>query len=246
MRNVRIVAVVLLCAGIDPAVLAQTGTVLKRRGREAELVDSARYSRARKAFTIAKGPATYVVEEAEVEFCRPPKPTGLDTTTSTAELAEIVKTHRRLWWDVKAFERLMPMYVRDGRNEEAIRLFRDMHPQVAADMPLALHRCYWDALKQEGRLRELERELRSTVQSGSREAAAWAYVMQGDLLSRRGNHREALVDGYLKVVVLFQDVKSCRRDALRRSIATFETLGDSRADTLRRQLIAEFPGEGAT
>ncbi len=78
MKNVAAAVAVLLCVVEAPVAAVEGRTVLKRKGHDAELVDSVRYSEFRKAFVVKRGPASFVLTEEDVEFCRPPKPKGFD------------------------------------------------------------------------------------------------------------------------------------------------------------------------
>lgn len=225
----------LACVGVLPA-LGEPEIVFKKKGAEPELVDSARYSRSSREFSITKGAATFGVPENDVEYCRPPKPQGFDTQQSIPELEKIVTQYRRLWWDAEAFTRLMPLYLDKGENKKAIGLFRDMRSSLGETISVSIRRLYWEALRNDGQLPVLDKELSETVKTASREASAWAYVMRGDLLERQDKRKEALVDGYLKALIMFQDVTSCRKEALEKTVKVMEALGDSRTRQFRKEL----------
>jgi hypothetical protein len=232
----------LVLVGQFAAVAASTDkTILKRKDAEPEMVDSAAYSRASKEFRLTKGNATFALSEADVEYCKPPKPPELAAPDNVAALEAIVLKYHRLWWDVEAFKRLMPLYVKGGEHAKAIRLYADMRPLIGPSMPVSLQRDYWTALDKAGQPGALQKELTDTLTRGSREASAWAYLARGDALLAQGKRSEALLDGYLKTVMLFEDVASCRKTALGKALQTMQDLGDSRAETFRKMLSEEFP-----
>jgi len=232
-------AAAILMACLLPA--AGKETVLKRKGREAELVESASYSRTSKAYRIKEDGALLTIPAAAVEYCRPPKPIKFDTITDVEGLKEVVREFHRMWWDVEAFKRLMPLYVARGANIEAVRLYRGMEDIVGPGMAVSLRRNYWDALHRSGQGTALQKELEKILAHGSREESAWAYLMRGDVLVEEGKREQALLDGYLKTVILFDDIASCRRQALEKTVQTMTDLGDTRSERFRRLLLSEFP-----
>ena len=228
---------------IVPMATAATAeqTIIKRKGREPELVDEAAYSRVSREYRVTRGRVTVSVPAAQVEYCKPPKPHGFDRTNDIAGLEAVLKKHHRLWWDVAAFNKLMPLYLKKGAHGKAVRLYRDMQPLLGDSMPLSLRRDYWVALDKGGQSATLQKELTDTVANGTREASAWAYLMRGDILLSKRKGNEALVDGYLKTVILFRDIKSCRKDALEKTAAAMHELRDSRAEKFHKMLREEFP-----
>lgn len=231
----------ILLIGLSGNAMAQGQVVLKRKGKEAELVDSATYVRSKKEYRILKRPGTFVLPEAEIEYVKPPKPAGLDRLKDVAVLQQIVQKYRGLWWDVAAFQRLMPLHIQNREYKKAISLYEDVRPAMDMGLPVVVHHHYWVALLMTDQKSTLRRELERWVTSGQPEGAAWAYVMRGDLLMREGQEEQALVDGYLRTVLMFEDVRSCRREALEKTIRAMERVGDHRAETYRKALREEFP-----
>jgi len=108
-------------------VVAQTEdkTVLKRKGKEPELVDSASFKRSSNEYRISRGRVSLLLPVTAVEYCRPPKPAGFDRLEDVESLAAVVRKYYRCWWDVEAFKKLMPLYVAKGKNQDAIRLYME-------------------------------------------------------------------------------------------------------------------------
>ncbi len=239
--RVLYVVSVLLVGHVVASAQIEGKTVLKRTGREPELVDSASFKRSSREYRVWKGKANFLLSASEVEYCRPPKPEGFDQIADAERLAALVHKHYGLWWDIEAFKKLMPLYVATGKNQEAIRLYREMREAPGPSAPLSCTRNYWDALEQDGQKATLRRAIAETIANGNREASAWAYLMRGDLHRSEGTSEKALLEGYLRTVMIFDDITSCRRDALRKTAETMERLGDSRSDKFRRLLRDEFP-----
>lgn len=229
-------AVVLLVMPLAGGADSGEKTVLKRKAAPPELADHVSYDRVAKEYRVTKGNVTFSLQEGGVEYCRPPRPDGFDKTADASGLEKIVEKYHRLWWDVEAFRRLMPLYMKDGEAAKAIRLYREMVPVVGPSMPLALQRAYWDALRMNKQTADLQKDLSDTIVHGGREASAWAYIVTGDILMGQGKSAEALVDGYLKAVLMFDDIASVRKVALEKTIRTMEELGDSRVERFRRML----------
>ena len=234
-------ALLLLVGELVTAAPAEGKTVLKRKGEEPELVDSASFKRSSREYRIIKGKAIILVPRSEVEYCRPPKPVGFDACETVPELEAVIRKYHCLWWDAEAFKKLMPAYLASGADAKAIRLYKDMKLVLGWSMPVSRVHDYWVALKRDGQTATLRKELADTVANGPREASAWAYLMRGDLLRLEGKPAEALLEGYLRTVMLFDDIASCRRDALLKTVAAMEEQGDSRADGFRQVLRQEFP-----
>jgi hypothetical protein len=216
-------------------------TVLKQRNKRPVLVDRVVYRRGTRTYRIWKGKTVVTLRRDDIDYVRPPKPKGFDTCRDIATLEATMKKYRGQTWDIQAFKRLMPLYVKAKAYGKAVTLYRDMKRDVGRAMPLSVTRTYWDALRLSGRTESLKGELKEAIRSGSRETAAAAYLALGDLLLGEGQRKDALVEGYLKTVVLLADVGRCRRDALSKTIAVMEEMGDTRALKFRKMLEKEFP-----
>jgi hypothetical protein len=136
----------------------------------------------------------------------------------------------------------MPLYVAAGESAKAALLYEDMRKIILSPMPVALQRNYWDALRSSNQSGKLDKELEEAIRNGSRDLAANAYLVRGDALAANNKRVEALVEGYLKTVVMFDDVAPVRKEALEKAIKTMEVLGDPRAERLRKMLKDEFQG----
>ena len=89
--------------------------------------------------------------------------------------------------------------------------------------------------------------LAKAVKNGDRPSSAAAHVLRGDLIMEAAKNdkseiRRALTDGYLRVVLLYQDdpCKEIRREALLKAADCHEKLGRSDlAENFRKQAKAE-------
>jgi TolA-binding protein len=59
---------------------------------------------------------------------------------------------------------------------------------------------------------------------------------------KQGNYKDALLDGYLRTVVLFGDIKPTQPEALYKAAQCFDQLGQGPyAERMRKKLLADFP-----
>ena len=59
---------------------------------------------------------------------------------------------------------------------------------------------------------------------------------------QRKQYKDALVEGYLRTIVLFQDVREVQPEALYQAARCFEELGESgNAEKMRKKLLADYP-----
>lgn len=218
-------------------------TELKRAGREIEVVDAALFLESKGQYKIVMGTVYVTVPAAQVEFIKPPAPKDLETCKSVARLERIVDDYHRLWWDVEAATRLLPLYIDQGKPDKTVRLYESIKPFTAQDVPVLLHRYYWKALRLTGSKLKLAQALDKAIAGKSRELAAWAYVVRGNLLASQHRSQDALLDGYFRAIILYRDMKSCRKEALQGAIAVLDRLHDPRADMLREMLKQESLAE---
>ena len=183
-----------------------------------------------------------------------PKPAGYDKAVQAVEagqggsaigvLSKIVADYRMLQWDKPAGRYLALAYLATGNAQKA---YDACAPIVSEDKSAAwtgdLAAAYWQSLLKLGKRDELDKLLKKAASSGDRQASAAALVMRGDIIVASANDapdklRQALADGYLRVVFMYQD-EACRREraeACQKAAKCFDKLGQaSRAENLRTQ-----------
>ena len=158
-------------------------------------------------------------------------------------LENILKEYAMLEHDVTAARWLADSYLQGGDARRAIDMCRKvMQVNPRAVTAGDLTGVYWRALLEDGRDAVLKKELGEAIESGPRPVAATAQIIRGDIAVKDGEFRDALVDGYLRTVVLFQDVKTVQPEALYKAMKAFGELGQhSHAEKMRKRLLAEFP-----
>ena len=183
-----------------------------------------------------------------------PKPAGFDKAVQQVEngqglaavptLTKIVADYRMLQWDKPAGRYLALAHLSTGNAQKALAA---CEPIIAEDKSAAwsgdLAAAYWQALLKLGKRDQLEALVKKAAISGDRPASAAALVMRGDIIVSGSNDapeelKKALRDGYLRVVLMYQDAE-CRRErgeAMLKAAACFDKLGQAaRAEQLRTQ-----------
>lgn len=207
-----------------------------------------------KKYVIEKGKITKEFKLADVISLDIPKPANFDKLVSMVEggqgasaiaaLQKIVSEYRMLVWDKQAGRYLAFAHLSAGNAQKAYDACKpiineDKEAAYSGDLAFA----YWQALLKIGKTEELEKLLKDAATKGDRASSAAALVMRGDIIVSSSNDapellKKALRDGYLRVVLMYQD-SSCvreRREAMLKAAQCFDKLGQSsRAETLRAQ-----------
>ena len=164
--------------------------------------------------------------------------------------AGIVKKYNHLQWDLRAARYLADAYMASGNAEKALESCTAV---VRAD-PTAAYKgelapIFWKVLVQLGKKEQLEKLLAKASASADRYASGAALIARGDLILASGESNEsirsALVDGYLRVALMYTDGKiaeQLRPEALAKSAQCFEKIGQAgRADQMRGELKRLYP-----
>jgi hypothetical protein len=158
-------------------------------------------------------------------------------------LEQIVKDYEMLEYDLVAGRWLAEAYLKTARPDDAIRIcdqVSQFRPKSA--LPLDFVRVYWDALLAARQYPKLEEQLGGVIAEGSRDVAAVAQNKRGDMKMEKKEFKDALVDGYLRTVVLFEDAKAAQPEALYKAAQCFDQLGQATyAERMRKKLLAQFP-----
>ena len=208
-----------------------------------------------KKYVIEKGKITKEFKLSEVTALDIPKPQGFDKavqmveggqgSAAVATLAKIVSDYRMMQWDKPAGRYLALAHLAAGNAQKA---YDACTPIIAEDKSAAysgdLAAAYWQALLKLGKVEQLEKLLKDAATKGNRQSSAAALVMRGDMVVAASNDspeelRRALRDGYMRVVLMYQDADCARErgEALLKAAQCFDKLGQSaRAESLRAQM----------
>lgn len=157
-------------------------------------------------------------------------------------LNQVVEKYAGLRWDVYAGKMLMEIHSAQGQAAEVIIVYdsvtRYSRPEwVAQEMT----RWYLDALIKTGQTAKIKRRIADMLKSDHRPTLAMARLLNGDLLASEGKLKDALIDGYLRTIILYRGVANVQPEALSKAMKALENLGDSRADRMRQMLLDKYP-----
>ena len=249
-RLIAIAGLFLICLAMQsPAI---QGTIIKAAdGRP--MNGDIRWKAASKQYAITAGGVSMTLTPAQVKEVRVPKPATLDQALAAlkgkrydaalAEFEKIMETYKMLQWDVPATGYAARAHLGLGNAAKAAtlceKLIRD-NPGAAYQGELAA--VYWQALIDADREATLRQILDRAAEQGPRELAALAQIRRGDIDMKNGKFKDALVDGYLRTVVLFDGVKQYQPEALYKAARCFEQLNETgNAEKMRKRLLESFP-----
>ncbi|MBQ3343528.1 MAG: hypothetical protein IJG84_16630 [Kiritimatiellae bacterium] len=207
-----------------------------------------------KKYIVEKGKITKEFKLADVTGIDVAKPAGFDKAVQLVQdgqgasaigtLTKIVSDYRMLKWDKPAGRYLAMAHLAAGNAQKAYDacqaiVSEDKSAAYSGDLAAA----YWQALLKLGKNEQLEGLLKKASAAGDRQSSAAALVMRGDIIVAGSNDkpdelRRALRDGYLRVVLMYQDAPCAREraEACLKAAQCFDKLGQSaRAEQLRAQ-----------
>jgi len=219
-----------------------------------------RWSARDKAYVISNGQVELQVKADDVEEMDIRKPEGYDEavekvgkgtpTAAIPVLEKIVKEYKRLQWDKSAGRYLAEAYLATDKAESALKTCQEI---IALDSTAAykgeLAPAYWSSLLALGKSTQLEAALDKAFKTGDRYASGAALLLRGDMILKDGNEsveasRKALVDGYLRVVLLYKEESLANKlqpEALYKAARCFEKLSQSsRAEAMRSELKRSY------
>ena len=255
MKKLMIIGLATLAAA---ELFAVQGTI--NIGNDSLTGDIRWQSRSKQYIVSVKHGQTTVDRECkkdEVTSLDIPKPQSFDKAVQMVEggsgaaaisiLQKIVDEYAMLQWDKPAGRYLVLAHLAANNAQKAYDACQKI---ISADKEAAytgdLAPAYWQALLKLGKDDQLDGLLKKAASSGDRAASAAALVMRGDIIVAKSNDnadklKDALRDGYLRVVLMYQD-QACvreRADAMVKAAQCFDKIGQSaRAEALRAQAKA--------
>jgi TolA-binding protein len=233
------------------ALAAIPGRIIKTDGTVVE-GENIRWRGSMRQYVIKRGNVELNIDLDDVERVAVQEPPGLRSAATAAQrqpaaaipaLQQIVRDYTMLYHDVTAARWLGAALLKSGRAGEAAGVLQGVVDNYGfGRLPGELISVYLDALTESGKTAKVKSILKIMIEEGSRGAAAVALVKRGDLFKKEGKYREALIDGYLRAAVLFEDEKNFQPEALYNAAACFEELGQAaHAEKMRKKLMAEYP-----
>jgi hypothetical protein len=253
MRKTAVITVLAAVAAMD--VMAIKGTIsTENDSKSGEIKWQPRSKSYALAYKKGKTEVSAEFPLADVMKLDIPKPEGFDKAVEMVEkgsyaaaipiLSKIASEYRMLVWDKPAGRYLVLAHLAAGNAQKA---YDACLPIISEDKSAGwtgdFASAYWQALLRLGKKEQLESLLKKAASSGDRAASAAALVMRGDIIVQGSNDapeelKKALRDGYMRVVLMYQDAecRSARADALLKAAKCFDKLGQaSRAENLRAQ-----------
>lgn len=157
-------------------------------------------------------------------------------------LEKIIIDYTMMQWDEPAARVLAEAQLAVGKPDAAIKACERViaiRPEAAYKGDMAV--VYWQALLKANRSARLEALLKDAIAKGGREASASALIMRGDMLMESKQPRDALKDGYLRVVILYENVRSVQPEALYKAAKAFEAIHQNpNAEKMRSILRTKY------
>lgn len=259
MKNNRRWIMLLACialAGLLVVPVQAESTISKTDGAVLR-IKAARWIEAQNAFSVVMlDGSTFMLQKGLVDKIEMDKPQKFALAESQLRnqqydaaimsLEGVIAEYQKLGWDMDAASRVADVYLRIKKDPKkaSIALEKVIRGLPKSEISAETQLMYWSSLLAQGTgsAGTLKKELDEAIASGQRDLVAAAYVARGTLNHVNGQ-REAAVLDYLRVIVLFENVKGVQPEALYRAAQVLDELKDrgSRGDLLRKKLIDQYP-----
>ncbi|MEI6218765.1 MAG: hypothetical protein WCP86_07680 [bacterium] len=245
---------VILCGSFVPA--RAVSTVTKTDGTVLQ-VKACRWIESSSSFAIVKmDGSTLQLEKSLVDKIDMDKPakyalaeeqiSGKQYDAAIQSLDSVMTEYQKQGWDVDAACRIAELYL--TKKNDPRRAAQALEKAVAgvpkSEITAQTQMMLWTCQLAQGadKTPALRKELDDAITGGQRDLAAAAYVVRGGL-NRLAGQRESAVLDYLRVVIMFDNVKSVQPEALFRASQMLDEMKDpgGRGDVLRRKLLELYP-----
>lgn len=179
---------------------------------------------------------------AKLEVAAPKELKQAIQTKNTAQLEAIMKQYVMLQYDEVAGRYLAKIYLDQNKANDALRICNAViasNPDAGTKSDLAP--MYWKAKLAAGKGADLGPTLDAAIREAPPSIAAGALLVRGDLLKADNKLKEALADGYLRVIVFYRQQADAMPEALYKAAETFEALQQVQyADKMRNELLTRY------
>jgi len=156
-------------------------------------------------------------------------------------LRRVKKEYQFLGWDQRASLMLARVYLPLKQFDDSAREYEALFAAQPKFKTVPKERAYYmQALLGAGRIDEVAKMIDEDIASGSREAAARAQVVRGDMKAASGQYEEALLD-YLRTAILFKAQTTVLPEATYKAAVALKKLNDPRAAEYFQKVMNEFP-----
>lgn len=164
-----------------------------------------------------------------------------DLAGSAALLRRVKEQYKFLGWDLRASQMLARVELAQKNFDAAVSEYEALFAAQPQLKKIPAERAnYMQALLGAGRGKEAAVLIDEDIATGSREAAARAQVVRGDMKAAAGQYEEALLD-YLRTALLFREQKDVLPEATYKTAAALKKLNDPRAAEYFQKVTREFP-----
>ncbi len=164
-----------------------------------------------------------------------------DLAGAAAILQRVKAQYAFLGWDLRAAQMLARVELAQKHFPAAISEYEALFSTQPQMKKIPAERAnYMQALLGAGRIKETSALIDEDIASGSREAAARAQVVRGDMKAAAGQYEEALLD-YFRTALLFEDQKVVLPEATYKTAVALKKLNDPRAAEYFQKVIKAFP-----
>jgi len=194
--------------------------------------------------TLTFRPGTYRQAFAD----KPKEMFQVESLVKQKDLIAVVQILRRvkeeyqfLGWDQRAGLMLARVYLPLKQFEDSTREYEELFAAQPNLKTIPKERAnYMQALLGSGRISEVAVMIDEDIASGSREAAARAQIVRGDLKAAGGQTEEALLD-YLRTAILFRAQTDVLPEATYKTALALKKLNDPRAAEYFQKVMDDFP-----
>jgi tetratricopeptide (TPR) repeat protein len=160
---------------------------------------------------------------------------------AAAILRRVKEQYSFLGWDLRAAQMLARVELAQKNFVAAVSEYESLFAAQPQLKKIPAERAnYMQALLGAGRVKETAALIDEDIASGSREAAARAQVVRGDMKATAGQYEEALLD-YFRTALLFKEQKNVLPEATYKTAVALKKLNDPRAAQYFKKVMDAFP-----
>jgi TolA-binding protein len=156
-------------------------------------------------------------------------------------LADIYRKYRFLTVDLYAAELMAKAEIALDKSKDTVARYEEIlgdNRRLIANPRVKWP--YFSALIANGQFDKVEPSLGKMIQEGTREDAARAQMLRGDIQMVREKPKDAVLD-YLRTSMFYQKVPGVAAEALFKAANTLESLRDNRSKKLYQELVDKYP-----
>lgn len=226
-------------------------TVYLKSGGEPKRGSAIRYKGSTQEYILSVGSVEIPLPLDSVERVDLPKPASFAEAEKMVsagrlqdampKLERLASEYSGLEWGLRAEDLLADCYGRSGNLAKSLSVYGELFRKAPPGMvPTQTRLKYWNAMLGAQKVDALTTDLETAIARGSREDAACALLMRGNVKRSQNKTMDALLD-YLRAALLYEDVTSIQPEALFKAAEMMDAMRDPRGADLRKRLAQKFP-----